>query len=146
MPFALYNSANSQCKAGDHTKAIDNINVLLKLPKTQMPPGMAASAWEVGARARLGLGEFDRAEDNADRAIALNSEVAWYFATRAYIRLARGKTFEALADANKAIALDEQFSYAYELRASIYEKKGESVKAAADRETAKRFKVGVSQN
>jgi tetratricopeptide (TPR) repeat protein len=73
---------------------------------------------------------------DADRAVALNPEVANIRHTRARIHLAKGQLDPALADFDKALSLDPNSAGAYADRGRAYALKDERDKAIADYQKA----------
>jgi len=82
------------------------------------------------------IGQFDKAIEDFDKAIAINSSYSLAYNNRGKIFLQRGMVDWAIKDFDKAIALNPSFSIAYNNRAMAFSKMGQLDKAMVDYDKA----------
>jgi hypothetical protein len=94
--------------------------------------------------AYAGKGDFDRATDDLNRAIALNPRHARGYANLATVNEMRGDLLEAIANANEAIRLDPTDAVAFNARGKAQFDKDQYTLALADFDQAIRLDPALS--
>jgi len=84
------------------------------------------------AKAWADKGEYDKAIDDYNQALAMNPKDANAFYDRAKVWEKKGKYDELMADCNEALALNPKFAEAYIGRSIAWNEKGKYDKAIAD--------------
>lgn len=90
-----------------------------------------APAFAGRARAHAGLGQFDKALEDANRAVALNQDDPASLETRAEIKMMAGQD-DAVMDLDKAIKLDARRPSSWRLRAEFWLRRLDFERAIAD--------------
>ena len=98
-----------------------------------------AVAYSYRGRARLKIGEYDRAIADFDASIRLDPANAWTFNNRGSAWYFRGDPDRAIADFDEAIQRDPAYALAYHNRGEVRKDKGDFNGAIADYGTAIRL-------
>jgi tetratricopeptide (TPR) repeat protein len=118
-------------EAGDPHKALPELTMALEIDPN------FAEAYHMRGVAHQMLGEFDRAEQDFSKAIALKPDLVEAYLDRARLYLHDlQRNDEALADLNMAIELAPEYAPAYVERAQYYLWQGQLDQAQADIERA----------
>jgi tetratricopeptide (TPR) repeat protein len=90
--------------------------------------------WAHAYRAVLRMQEkdYDRALQDLDQAISLDSAFAFGYVQRGILFRSQGKQYTALKDLNRAIELDNRYGLAYAERGELYRQQGEFTAALVD--------------
>lgn len=75
-----------------------------------------AEAYAFRAGSKYSLGDYDRAFEDANKAIQIDSSLSIAYNNRGIIYLERNQLDNAILDFNQALALDSTFAYAYSNR------------------------------
>ncbi|MBI4930002.1 MAG: tetratricopeptide repeat protein [Bacteroidetes bacterium] len=134
---AAYKDASSKVRLNDYAGALDVIQKTIKLCPD------SANYLGIRGRAYLGLGNYDLAMSDFDKAISLNQKKsvdAYYGRGMAYY--SKNKFQEAFDDLCMAIKIDEKLSDAYLYRAYTCEGMGKNSSALFDYQQVQRLRPG----
>jgi tetratricopeptide (TPR) repeat protein len=131
------------CRGRDPDHLIRGCTAILKSSRTT-PEDLARAFFDRG-RARIDLGQYDRAIEDLDRAIKLDPNYPDAFNTRALAHIGAGQFEQAIADFDEAIRLDPNYAIAIFNRGIALKTMGRTEDAAKDFATAKEVGPRLTQ-